>query len=1092
MNYHQIEGEQMTKDAKIELSKNHISRSEKKGKSNEKEESKKYKLTENEYALLKIAESEYNDLFPEILNFNKANFFSSLQKYIFINLSHKNIIFPNGTLDKILKIIEMSYYINDYTRILNLINYVNKANTYLTFNGHNFLAHCSKTRKALHICGDKFLILDNGRFLLCKTCNLIYHHSHVLLLCDFCNKKYYTDIKEITSTQKYCLENNLKPATWAKYHCNAIMNDTMKCEKCLNILYLNKKNKLCCINCNTEYDQNDIKWKCMICYKEFSSEAKEYDPSIFRIIKDTVKKTLFNGVEAKPPYIPCCKISIDQINIYKFFHKKECNGLLYEGEMDNKKIVVCSKCHMLNYYYNHFWLCPICKKRYKLNDYNNSNNKNNEYSNTSNNTNSGDTIESINNNNNNKKKKQKQKSINDLPRKKELLEELSPSEIKSTLMSIFPTKTREREKHIQSCLFNKFGLQKLASKEVFEQVYKTNDAKNTEDEDIKINILEEKNPGKKNSKSLYFSNKNLKQNLNTKNYFYHNNNNQNNENNNKNNNENNYIEENNDKYNNKYLKINKEYDKEIILHSISPVKNMLRKKEKTKELKEIKVNKNQSEYITNSDKTNNNIMRGNSFKKISSFCVLKNTDRGERILIANHNNKKELMKYYNEYEQDLDYHKSNNKNNINNNNNNEYNNNNAKNDNIIINSNEKIKYIEEDNNKKVIENHITSPFNLGKGNHLVSNNIHINVNLNLNINNGNNNNNQIGVGNIGNIHTNGNINSNYINNIEYFDSSPKKIKQRINSAKDISSKRKYIQKTSSHFYKKNSLNIVTNSFNINDYNIIKQIGEGTFGKIYEVEDNNHNRFALKKLLANSIKEMEMLKSEYELLLGLEGLNINLIHIYGIENKKLDKTTFVVYVLMELAIYDWEKEIINREKKKKYYSEEELIIILKNLIYSFAELQRHNISHRDIKPQNILLCKDNILKIADFGEAKKARNRNDIDTIRQTIRGTELYMSPILFDSLKTKKRYGKYILHNSYKSDVFSLGFCLLLAATLKFDSLYMIREIKDMNILEKEVYNFLKKRYSDKIINVIVTMLEIDEKNRVDFIELEKIVDNL
>ena len=395
-----------------------------------------------------------------------------------------------------------------------------------------------------------------------------------------------------------------------------------------------------------------------------------------------------------------------------------------------------------------------------------------------------------------------------------------------------------------------------------------------------------------------------------------------------------------------------------------------------------------------------------------------------------------------------------------------------------------MKYLDEGNNKKIIEGNITAPFNLGKGNQLVSNNIHINVNLNLNINNSNNNH-------VGNINTNSNINSNY-NNMEYYAPSPKKIRPRINSAKDISSKRKFVQNTLSNFYKKNSIDIVTNNFNINDYNIIKQIGEGTFGKIFEVEDSNHYHFALKKLLANSIKEMEMLKSEYELLLGLEGLNINLIHIYGIENKKLDKTTFVVYVLMELAICDWEKEIANREKKKRYYSEEELIFILKNLIYTFAELQRHNISHRDIKPQNILLCKDNSLKIADFGEAKEARNRNNIDTIRQTIRGTELYMSPILFDSLKTKKRTGKYILHNSYKSDVFSLGFCILLAATLKADSLYVIREIKDMDILEKEVYKFLKNRYSDKLISVIIDMLEIDEKNRVDFIELEKIVENL
>jgi DNA-directed RNA polymerase subunit RPC12/RpoP len=79
------------------------------------------------------------------------------------------------------------------------------------------------------------------------------------------------------------------------------MNDTMKCQNCSNILYLNKDNKLFCIYCNKEIDQLGIKWKCMICSKEFSSEAKEYDPFIFKIIKVTVKQTLFKGVEANHP-----------------------------------------------------------------------------------------------------------------------------------------------------------------------------------------------------------------------------------------------------------------------------------------------------------------------------------------------------------------------------------------------------------------------------------------------------------------------------------------------------------------------------------------------------------------------------------------------------------------------------------------------------------------------------------------------------------------------------------------------------------------------------------------------------------------------
>ena len=44
-----------------------------------------------------------------------------------------------------------------------------------------------------------------------------------------------------------------------------------------------------------------------------------------------------------------------------------------------------------------------------------------------------------------------------------------------------------------------------------------------------------------------------------------------------------------------------------------------------------------------------------------------------------------------------------------------------------------------------------------------------------------------------------------------------------------------------------------NKFSSDDYNIISQIGEGTFGKIYQVEGLNKKKYAMKKILANSIK-----------------------------------------------------------------------------------------------------------------------------------------------------------------------------------------------------------------------------------------------
>jgi translation initiation factor 2-alpha kinase 4 len=104
----------------------------------------------------------------------------------------------------------------------------------------------------------------------------------------------------------------------------------------------------------------------------------------------------------------------------------------------------------------------------------------------------------------------------------------------------------------------------------------------------------------------------------------------------------------------------------------------------------------------------------------------------------------------------------------------------------------------------------------------------------------------------------------------------------------------------------------------------------------------------------------------------------------------------------------------------------------------------------------------------------------------TLRGTELYMSPILFEGLKNKIFDLKY---NPYKSDVFSLGMCILFAATLKIKVLCKIREFNN----DKKVMMFLNKmlndKYSEKFVNLIGIMLKINENDRVDFIELEKIL---
>ena len=186
--------------------------------------------------------------------------------------------------------------------------------------------------------------------------------------------------------------------------------------------------------------------------------------------------------------------------------------------------------------------------------------------------------------------------------------------------------------------------------------------------------------------------------------------------------------------------------------------------------------------------------------------------------------------------------------------------------------------------------------------------------------------------------------------------------------------------------------------------------------------------------------------------------------------------------MERAQTDWNMEIKRRKLAKKFYKENEIISILKQLIKGLLFLQKNKIAHRDIKPQNILIFPNNIYKIADMGEAKEIdKNRMQMATLR----GSELFMSPLLYEGLKYNK---KNIRHNPYKSDMYSLGLCFLYAISLNLKILEYIREMKSMNSIKNILSKFLdKNKYSDKLIEIIYKMIDIEEIKRFDFEELEK-----
>ena len=155
--------------------------------------------------------------------------------------------------------------------------------------------------------------------------------------------------------------------------------------------------------------------------------------------------------------------------------------------------------------------------------------------------------------------------------------------------------------------------------------------------------------------------------------------------------------------------------------------------------------------------------------------------------------------------------------------------------------------------------------------------------------------------------------------------------------------------------------------------------------------------------------------------------------------------------------------------------------MRQIVETFSLLQKNHITHRDIKPQNIMIV-DGKFKICDFGNARILKKEG---YVIQRIRGSEMYMSPVLFKGFHAKMAQVK---HNTFKSDVFSLGMCFLLAASLSYSPLNTIREIYDINIIKKVIKYYLGNRYSQKVYIILISMLQVEENFRPDFIELEKL----
>ena len=161
------------------------------------------------------------------------------------------------------------------------------------------------------------------------------------------------------------------------------------------------------------------------------------------------------------------------------------------------------------------------------------------------------------------------------------------------------------------------------------------------------------------------------------------------------------------------------------------------------------------------------------------------------------------------------------------------------------------------------------------------------------------------------------------------------------------------------------------TFNLNDYIFEEKIYFGNFSEISIVENKKtKEKYVIKSFQKTKIhqlnKELEILNEKNSL--EKVSNNENIIKYYG-----TTKDEFQIYILYEyINGEDLQKKILNyglpSENIVKYY----FIQILNSIKY----LHSINISHRDIKPDNIIITKDNKkIKLIDFGSSCNLNGEN---------------------------------------------------------------------------------------------------------------------
>lgn len=248
----------------------------------------------------------------------------------------------------------------------------------------------------------------------------------------------------------------------------------------------------------------------------------------------------------------------------------------------------------------------------------------------------------------------------------------------------------------------------------------------------------------------------------------------------------------------------------------------------------------------------------------------------------------------------------------------------------------------------------------------------------------------------------------------------------------------------------------------NRYELLQCVGEGGMSFVYKAKCRKLNRFVAVKILKDEFKNNEEIvrrfKKEATAIANLSNPNVVNVLDVGTQDD-------INYIVMEYVEGKTLKDIIKEKGALPY---EVAISIGIKVAKALECAHKSGIIHRDVKPQNILVNEEGVVKVTDFGIAKSM----DSSTIAHTnsVMGSAHYFSP--------EQAKGTY---TDYRTDLYSLGIVLyeMVTGVVPFNGdspvTVAVKHIQEKAIPPKNINQNIPNSLND----LIMKAMEKDPVNR-------------